>query len=60
VTPTVPAVPGQQQVYRVQPGDTLYAIALRFNTTIAALEAANDLPNPNRLDVGQEIIIPAN
>lgn len=58
-TPTAPAVPGQQQVYRVQPGDTLYAIALRFGTTIAAITAANNLLNPNRLDVGQEIIIPA-
>ncbi len=57
--PTVPPVPGQQQVYRVQPGDTLYGIALRFGTTIAALQAANQLPNPNRLSVGQEIIIPA-
>lgn len=57
--PTVPPVPGQQQVYRVQPGDTLYGIALRFGTTIAALQAANQLPNPNRLNVGQEIIIPA-
>lgn len=60
VTPTTPAVPGQQQVYRVQPGDTLYAIALRFGTTVAAITAANNLQNPNRLDIGQEIIIPAN
>lgn len=57
--PTVPPVPGQQQVYRVQPGDTLYGIALRFGTTIAALQEVNRLPNPNRLNVGQEIIIPA-
>lgn len=58
--PTVPPVPGQQQVYRVQSGDTLYGIAIRFGTTIAAIQAANNLANPNRLDVGQEIIIPAN
>lgn len=57
--PTVPAAPGEQQVYRIQPGDTLYGIALRFNTTIGAIQRVNNLPNPDRLDVGQEIIIPA-
>jgi hypothetical protein len=45
-------------VYIVQPGDTILEIALRFNTTVEALATANDLKNPNKLDPGQELIIP--
>ncbi|PKO23787.1 MAG: hypothetical protein CVU38_02265 [Chloroflexi bacterium HGW-Chloroflexi-1] len=39
--------------YIVQVGDTLAAIAQRFGTTVAALVAANGLPNPNFIWVGQ-------
>lgn len=56
--PTQPAGTGGQQTYTVQSGDTLFTIATRFNTTISALQQANQLANPNRLDVGQVLIIP--
>jgi nucleoid-associated protein YgaU len=46
------------QVYIVQPGDTILEIALRFKTTVEALAAANNLKNPNKLDPGQELILP--
>jgi LysM repeat protein len=29
--------------YVVQPGDTLFSIAMRFGTTVAAIQAANGL-----------------
>lgn len=54
-----PDVTGQQ-TYTVQRGDTLFAIALRFNTTIAAIVEANQLANPDRLELGQVLVIPAN
>lgn len=44
--------------YIVQAGDTLFSIAVRFNTTIAAIQQANNLENPNALRVGQRLIIP--
>jgi LysM repeat protein len=53
------APPAQGELYTVQPGDTLYAIAVRFGTTINAIVQANQLANPNDLDVGQELVIPA-
>ena len=45
-------------VYVVQAGDTLYAIAERFGTTVEAIAAANDLADPSLIDVGQRLVIP--
>ncbi|HEX9617588.1 MAG TPA: LysM peptidoglycan-binding domain-containing protein [Anaerolineales bacterium] len=45
--------------YRVQPGDTLGAIAVRFNLSVSELMEANDLTDPDRLEVGQTLTIPA-
>ncbi len=55
-TPVPTAVTGQS--YRVQPGDNLYVISLRFGVTVASIVQANNLENPNRLFVGQMLIIP--
>ncbi len=44
--------------YVVQPGDTLYSIALRFRTSITILAQLNRIANPNRLFVGQPILVP--
>jgi len=46
------------KTYTVQPGDTLGNIARQFNVDLALLIAANQLSNPDRIDVGQELIIP--
>lgn len=51
--------PAGSETYTVQSGDTLFKIAQRFGTTVAALQDANNLSNPNQLSVGQELIIPA-
>ncbi len=45
-------------VHIVQRGDTLSAIARRFGTTVNALVQANGISNPNRIFVGQCLIIP--
>lgn len=42
----------------IQPGDTYYTLAQRYNTTIPALVSANPLVNHNYLMVGQRICIP--
>lgn len=45
--------------YTVQKGDTLFSIAVRFNTTVTALLRANpDIPNGNVILVGQVIYLP--
>jgi lysozyme len=43
----------------VQPGDTLSNIATRFNTTVGTLVQLNGITNPNRIFVGQTLILPA-
>jgi LysM repeat protein len=52
-------LPGETQTYTVQPGDTLFDIATRFGVTVNAIVRANEMSNPNDLDIGQELIIPA-
>jgi peptidoglycan-N-acetylglucosamine deacetylase len=42
----------------VKSGDTLYAIAIRYNTTVAAIASLNNIANPNQIKVGQVLKIP--
>ncbi len=44
--------------YVVEPGDSLFTIARKFNTTIHNILTFNYLPDPNVLRVGQVLIIP--
>lgn len=45
--------------YVIQPGDTLFLIAQRFNTTVNAILASNpQITDPNLIFSGQTIIIP--
>jgi len=46
-------------LYVVQAGDTLSAIAERFGVTVDELVAANNLTDPNVLQVGQTLVIPS-
>lgn len=47
--------PDYPEAYQVQPGDTLSALARRFDTSVRALEALNPGVNPNELRVGETI-----
>jgi LysM repeat protein len=46
------------QTYVVRSGDTLSQIANRFDTTVPALVQANNIADPDVIDVGQELTIP--
>lgn len=56
ITPgkTAPVKP-KSSTYTVKSGDTLGAIAARFDTTVKALAAANGITNPDRITVGQKL-----
>lgn len=60
VQPTTPPTAAPVRTYRVQPGDTLYYIALRFGVPLSRIIQVNGLLNPNRIFVGQLLVIPAN
>jgi LysM repeat protein len=45
----------QRRFYKLRAGQTLSDVAIRFNTTVAALLALNPHADPNALRVGQRI-----
>ncbi len=45
-------------LHTVKSGDTLFEIGLRYDQTVEALVAANNLLDPGLLHVGQQLIIP--
>jgi len=44
--------------YTIKKGDTLYLLAIRFNTTVDAIMKLNPGIDPNNLQIGQVICIP--
>jgi LysM repeat protein len=46
--------------YVVQPGDTLRAIALAYNSTQQRILDQNKMTDPNKLVAGQKLVIPVN
>ncbi len=57
-TPTPTPTPTCQATYTVQRGDTLYAIARRYNITVWKLASANQIYDLNRIYPGQSLCIP--
>lgn len=61
--PDLPGTPGGNtgggQIYVVQRGDTLSAIAQRFGVTMQAIAAANNIWNYNLIYADQRLVIPA-
>jgi LysM repeat protein len=52
-SPPAPTPTGLPDTYTVQPGDTLSAIASEWGVTVSAAAAANGIPDPNKIFVGQ-------
>jgi len=56
--PTASAAASPGGVHVVASGETLYSISLLYKVSMAAIVEANELANPDLLQVGQELIIP--
>ena len=56
----IPSNGGSEGSYTVEPGDTAYAIALKFGVTVEELASANSMTveQISALSVGQKLIIP--
>ncbi|MFZ9675891.1 MAG: LysM peptidoglycan-binding domain-containing protein [Ilumatobacteraceae bacterium] len=59
VIATTTTVAMVEQTYTIQQGDTLSYIAGQFGVTVEAIVAANGLANPDAIQAGQKVIIPA-
>ena len=46
-----------ENIYMIKKGDTLWAIAKRFGTTVEQIMRANPGINPNELGIGQKIFL---
>lgn len=53
-----PGAARQEETYQVQPGDWLSSIAEKYGVSVEALIQANQIINPNTIEVGQVLIIP--
>jgi LysM repeat protein len=64
INPGVGAAPAPVQpvgnfiIHVVQPGENAFRIGLQYNVTWDVIAAANGLINPNRIHIGQQLIIP--
>lgn len=56
--PSGTPVPSGFISYTVQAGDTLFRIAQQHSTTVQAIVDANQLTNPNALNIGDVLLIP--
>jgi LysM repeat protein len=46
-------------IYTIQKGDTLSALAKRFNTTVEALARTNNIKNPDKIYAGKTLSVPS-
>ncbi len=59
VAENVARAQGATTVHKVVSGDTIYDLAITYNTTIEAIMTANAINEFGTLHVGDELIIPA-
>ena len=55
----LPQIRTQAETYLVQAGDSLEGIANRFSITVQMLITANQITNPDLLEAGESLLIPA-
>ena len=56
--PNLAVVPENAYIHVIESGESLYTIARRYNVTAQAIVQANGMGSPDKIFVGQKIIIP--
>ncbi len=57
-TPNLQVVPDNAYVHVIESGESLYTIARRYDVTAQAIVQANGMSSPDKIFVGQKVIIP--
>ena len=47
------------EVYEVKPGDTLFGISKRFNTSVGIIQGLNEIGDSTHIESGQTLIVPS-
>jgi murein DD-endopeptidase MepM/ murein hydrolase activator NlpD len=55
---TLVSIPSDAYVHQVESGESLYTIARRYNVTAQAIIQANGFSSPDKIFVGQKLVIP--
>src|SRR5436190_17744543 len=55
---TLSVVPDNAYIHVIESGESLYTIARRYNVTAQAIVQANGMGSPDKIFVGQKVIIP--
>ncbi len=55
----IPEKPAADNIYVIQKGDSLSKIAVRHGVKTAELQELNNIADPNKIRVGQKIVLPA-
>ena len=58
--PDNPDIPQKTTTITIKRGDTLSALAVKYNTTVAKLVELNNIKNPNLIYAGNKLIVPVN
>lgn len=58
VEPVDPSTRPSMLFYVIQSGDSLWKIARQYQTTVDILARVNQISNPDRLNIGQKLVIP--
>ena len=57
-SPNLSVVPDNAYIHVIESGESLYTIARRYNVTAQAIVQANGMGSPDKIFVGQKVIIP--
>ena len=57
-SPNLAVVPDNAYIHVIESGESLYTIARRYNVTAQAIVQANGMSSPDKIFVGQKVIIP--
>lgn len=57
--PRTPPAPAVTKTHTLESGETLYRLSIIYGVSVDALQKANNITDPGKLQIGQKLVIPA-